>query len=890
MSGLSVAGIASGIDSNSIISKMVALETRSITKYQQRIALEEAERITYEDLSSCLQLFKSATESFSGSELFASLSATSSDDSMLTVSAGDDAPRGVHQVKVLQTATAHRIGGGGISDPIGTKIAAGFTKTDFGAGTTLGSIDSGSQEINAAAASSFDYENNVSLSGQYNGSDNVSISVELLSDVTGPNGSVDLRISADGENFQTFNNVNVVGGVISLDSATHFGDNGISVNIDNADATMRDGDSFTFRARGAASIEYTVGGGERKEIGLDSDTTLIELVQKINDDSSLGMRADILNDGSATNPYRLILTSLTEGSSGEIDILSNSSSISLDGVFAESPVAKSLSYTGDATIDGTLASSAGNSTLIFDVMTGGSLSAARMRVSTDGGLTFHDNNGAGFGLTNEGGGDYTLDLDSLTNNQGGALFSTAIDVDLKLTDDGSQFTKNDRVTVDLYDSELQAAQDALINVNGINLVKSSNVVDDVFEGLTLNLQSADPNKTISVNVSEKVGDITATMNTFVEAYNSVMSLVHAQSKFNPDEDSEAPLLMGDPTLRQIQTSLQNYVTGRISVLNGDGPSSLADVGVTTDSKTGQLFFDSSKLSSALNDDPNAVRRLLSRFGDVVDGSNTSFVSSTSSTKAGTYRVNVTQARERAEVTGGAASTINTAERLTLNINEDTQGTGRISSLVVDFTVGMTATQQAQTLQDAFNQRNLDLSATLEDNKLVIRHNQYGDDYRIDITSDRATGDSGFTSITSSDTGVDLKGTINGVTAEAYGNSLVGRDGYSFEGLQVQVTDGFLGEAGQIRLNDGLGSSFSKILDSFVGFGGVIGDKIQSFDSKISRFEEQMSRVTERATRMEERLRQQFVNLEVTLGRLNATGNYLNAQLAALPGVQLSRRN
>jgi flagellar hook-associated protein 2 len=173
---------------------------------------------------------------------------------------------------------------------------------------------------------------------------------------------------------------------------------------------------------------------------------------------------------------------------------------------------------------------------------------------------------------------------------------------------------------------------------------------------------------------------------------------------------------------------------------------------------------------------------------------------------------------------------------------------------------------------------------------VIRHNQYGDDYRIDITSDRATGDSGFTSITSSDTGVDLKGTINGVTAEAYGNSLVGRDGYSFEGLQVQVTDGFLGEAGQIRLNDGLGSSFSKILDSFVGFGGVIGDKIQSFDSKISRFEEQMSRVTERATRMEERLRQQFVNLEVTLGRLNATGNYLNAQLAALPGVQLSRRN
>ena len=88
-------------------------------------------------------------------------------------------------------------------------------------------------------------------------------------------------------------------------------------------------------------------------------------------------------------------------------------------------------------------------------------------------------------------------------------------------------------------AKLQAAQDALINVNGINLVKSSNVVDDVFEGLTLNLQSADPNKTISVEITEKAGYITSAMTGFVEAYNSVMSLVHAQSKFNPDEDAEA---------------------------------------------------------------------------------------------------------------------------------------------------------------------------------------------------------------------------------------------------------------------------------------------------------------------------------------------------------------
>ena len=888
MSGLSVSGIASGIDTSSLISQMIALETRSITKYQQRIALEEAERVTYEDLSSRLQSLKSATEAFSADSLFASLSASSSDDDVLTVEASDDAPRGTQQIKVLQKATAHRIGGGGVSDPIGTRIAAGFTPTDFGVSTTLSSVAAGSKEISQSADSTFDYNSNVKLSGQYSGQENVSMSVELLTDVPGPNGKVDLRVSTDGKTFTTLENVDVVGGVIALDEAD-LGHQGISLTIDNADATMRDGDSFMFRARGQASIEYSIGQGQRQELLLDSDTTLVELVQQVNDDPSLGLRADILNDGSATNPYRLILTSLTEGSQGEIDILANESIISLDGVFAESPVSQSASYTGTASIEGSLKAGAGNNTLVFDVMQGGSLATAKFRVSTDGGLTFHDQNGAGFQLTSDGAGSYTLDLDSLVKDDNSALFNTEIGVDLKLTNNGSVLTQGDTLKVDLYDAELEAAQDALINVNGINLVKSSNVIDDVFEGLTLNIQNADPTKTITVDITEKAGDITAAMNGFVEAYNSAMSLIHAQSKFDPNEDAEAPLLMGDPTLRQIQSSMQRYITGRISILNGDGPSSLADIGVSTDSKTGQLLLDSAKLSEAIGDDPQSVRRLLSRFGDVVDGSNVSFVSSLSSTKAGTYKVEVTQARERAEVTGAAASTIGTAEQLIIRVNEDAQGSGSIRSMVVDLTAGMSAAQQAQAIQDAFTQRSIDASATLENNKLVIRHNQYGDDYEVSVTSNRAVGDSGFTSATQSKTGTDLKGTINGVTADVEGDLLVGRDGYSSDGLRVRITNGFIGDAGEVRLNDGLGSSFANILDSFVGFGGLLSSKISSFDATISRFEEQMTRVTERASRIEDRLRKQFVNLEMTLGRLNSTGQYLAAQLASLPGVQISRK-
>ena len=885
MSGLSVSGIASGIDSKSIISQMVSLETRSITKYQQRIALEESERIAFQDLSSRMQSLKSAIGEFSSGELFSKLSSSSSDEDIVSVSATSDAPRGNHSIKVMQTAQAHRIGGSGVSDPISTRIATGFTKSDFGTGTSFASLEAGSKTLTTTASTPFDYESNISLSGNYTGDENVNISVELLSDVSGSNGNVDLKISTDGVNYTTYNGVTVVDGKINLSSATHFDNNGISLSIKDADGTMKAGDAFSFRASGQASLEYSIGNGERQEIALSSDETLASLVKKINDDSSLGLRADIMNDGSASDSYRLLLTSLTEGSSGEIDILHNDSSISLNGVSAEAPVAQSNTYTGKASFSGTLASGSGNTSVVIEMMEGGTLANAKFKISSDGGLTFHDNKDAGFSLSGpDVNGDYSFDLDGALDDDDQAIFGNALDIDLKLSNAGS-FTAGDRVSIDLFDAEVQSAQDALVNVNGITMVKSTNTLDDVFEGMTLTLNDAAPDRTINVEVSENVGDVASVMNGFVEAYNSVMSLIHAQSKYDPTEDSEAPLLMGDSTIRRIQSNLQNFITKRH---NDKGPSALADLGISTDSKTGLINFDSSKLSEALTDDPNGVRRLLGGLGESSPGATASFISSTNQTEAGAYNVRVTQARTRAFVESGLNATLTGDENLSFRINSDAQGTGNIRALVVELKNNMDSQQQVEAIQNAFDARDLQVTASLKDGKLNIRHNEYGDDYKIEVFSSISTGKSGFTTATSSGVGNDLEGTISGVKAEARGDVLVGKSGYKFEGLQVKVTNDFEGNAGQITLSDGIGQSFSTLLDSFVGFGGLLSNKIDSFDSVISRFEEQMTKVTERATRLEERLRQQFVSLEVTLGRLNSTGEYLMAQLQTLPGAQRNK--
>ena len=296
---------------------------------------------------------------------------------------------------------------------------------------------------------------------------------------------------------------------------------------------------------------------------------------------------------------------------------------------------------------------------------------------------------------------HKIDLGALEKDGGTKVFADANGLTIDVVDDGSQFSVGDRISLDIFNSEIQSAQDALINVNGINLVKSSNTVDDVFDGLTLDLRGADPDKTITVIVSEKAGDITASLGAFVEQYNSVMSVLHAQSKFNPEEDTDAPLLMGDATIRQLQTSMQRYVSSRISVLGADSLSSLGDLGITTDSKTGQLNFDTSVLSKALSDDPTGVRRVLSRFGDILEGSDATFVSSTSATKAGTYSVEVLQARTRAQSIGtNAADTMAADGVVQFSVLED----GKLTNLQLTLKKDDTASGQVNRIQELFDSR------------------------------------------------------------------------------------------------------------------------------------------------------------------------------------------
>ncbi|MBI5903605.1 MAG: flagellar filament capping protein FliD [Deltaproteobacteria bacterium] len=79
-------------------------------------------------------------------------------------------------------------------------------------------------------------------------------------------------------------------------------------------------------AAGAGSFKFKVGSGTEQSISVDATTTLTGLKDSINA-LKAGVTASIVNDGSSPNPYRLILTSDSTGTSNAVTITQNDTSL-----------------------------------------------------------------------------------------------------------------------------------------------------------------------------------------------------------------------------------------------------------------------------------------------------------------------------------------------------------------------------------------------------------------------------------------------------------------------------------------------------------------------------------------------------------------------------------
>ena len=154
--------------------------------------------------------------------------------------------------------------------------------------------------------------------------------------------------------------------------------------------------------------------------------------------------------------------------------------------------------------------------------------------------------------------------------------------------------------------ELQAAQSAVLRLDGIEITRDSNEIDDVLEGVTFYLYEAEEGSTLQMDVEADLSSVVGQVEAFVEAYNAYREFVLQHQEVSEDgEVSAEAALFGDNLLRNLSAQVASILA---SSNDGAEVSNLADIGLTFD-ENNYLELDSGELESVLLSDLDAVRAL-----------------------------------------------------------------------------------------------------------------------------------------------------------------------------------------------------------------------------------------------------------------------------------------
>jgi flagellar hook-associated protein 2 len=213
-------------------------------------------------------------------------------------------------------------------------------------------------------------------------------------------------------------------------------------------------------------------------------------------------------------------------------------------------------------------------------------------------------NGANAGVTativNDGSGSPNRLV--LTSTQTGEKSSMRISVDgdatlQNLLNNDPAGTQNLKQTA--------VAQNAKLNVNGIDVTSATNTVKEAIQGATLTLVNT--GKT-GLSMKENSAGVKTAINDFVKAYNSLQSTAASLTTYDADTNTAAALV-GDSTLRNLQTRIRQALTTP-QAGGANDMKVLTEIGVAFQ-KDGTLAVDSDKLDKALAANLKGVANLFS---------------------------------------------------------------------------------------------------------------------------------------------------------------------------------------------------------------------------------------------------------------------------------------
>lgn len=290
-------------------------------------------------------------------------------------------------------------------------------------------------------------------------------------------------------------------------------------------------------------------------------------------------------------------------------------------------------------------------------------------------------------IVNDGSGNRLV----ITSKDTGEVNSLKISV----ADDDGNNTDSSGLSALAYDplassnnmTQMMAAKNALLTVDGMSISKATNTISDVIQGVTLTLKGVTSTNN-ALSVATDTTTIQSSVQSFVDAYNALNTSMRSLTKFVSAGSSSNGVLLGDSTVRNMMVKLK-------SMLSAASPTAttyktLSDIGVAMGTD-GSLSLDSTKLQKAITNNVSDVAKLFSPSATSTDPQVT-YISSKADTASGTYAVNITQ------LGGNGVNAIGTINGVTANTTGSVlTGAGGDASYGLQISVTGTATGSRGTI-------------------------------------------------------------------------------------------------------------------------------------------------------------------------------------------------
>ena len=647
MGELRLPGLATGIDTATLIDQMMIINSRRLAKYQMKKNSYDTQNTALGELRTKISALQSAASSLSDADDLEIFSANSSDRDMLTVSASSDAEPGSHSIEVNQLATTE------------TWIQDTSTfdyETDYvGDGNFIYSYNY-QESVITAVENETTLEDMVNLINNDENNPGVTASLLYQGDkyhlmLSGQEAGEDYQISVNASNTEVW------------EASSALTDDSVNVGL-----TTKITELDTFEGTlGASDDAYIIIGGTRTDgttfttnYSVTANTTVGHIIDEINSRFEVdGARAATatLVDGkirltdNTCGASSLVLNTLTyNGGSGSTSLTDITIAESTEG----GSVSESLSTLVSTSFTET--QNAQSSRIKIDDYTPTAVAEVQTlstnAVPTDGTFTLsygeqttvaidHD---ASLAVIKAALEDLsTVEVDDIT--VGGDEANGLAVGDLTFT-----FANT------LGNVGLISVDSSLIGTDGNGTIvettkgnnsewvsRNSNSITNALSGITLNLHDlTETDDPIGITISRNTGTISTKVQSMVSAYNSLIAELKSKTEYN-SEAKEMGILSDNIAISFIKTQASNPFIG---IADGfvdtiDSFIQASDIGLSIDS-TGMMKLDTDEFSDAINDNFDDALELL---GATKSGNSSSSVvqfynASDKYTTAGTYHVKV----------------------------------------------------------------------------------------------------------------------------------------------------------------------------------------------------------------------------------------------------------